>query len=321
MNGKFPLLLAGAVVLALTAFVYLQGNTISQQESVLVEQRDEMAVLTRDLDREMADNKRLEREKTVLEARIAELEAELARQQEKIDRLNGRVRELNGKIRRRNAKIEQLKAEIAQLARQGATSRNQITELENEKAKLREQLDRYRLERETTTEVIDALSEERDDKQSELDETAAIAAIVGNTEVTWQRIKAQRKELRGNIRKLDKREKNWNYTIIDFFLDNKENPEVLLDQDFLLLIRDMETGEVLSYNQPNPEFPDSEQDSKGLQFTFDGNRVELVYYNDQPKISKNYEIELYLLRNGEAHLLNDGKKEVVHNGRVMQVGK
>ena len=319
-NGKIPMIAAGVLVLVLTGFAYFQGNTINDQRDALAVRTSTIKTLERDLDSEMADNDRLIEEKAVLEARIAELEAEMARQQQKIDRLNGRVQELNGKIRRRNNKIDQLRAEIASLSRRGNEARGQIAQLEVEKAKLKKQLDQYRLERETTVEVIDVLKDENADKQEELNSTAAIAAIVGQTEITWQRIKARKRELRGNLRKIGNREKDWNYTVIDFFLDNP-NPEILLDQEFLLLIRDQETGEVLSYNQPNPEFPQSDADTKGVQFTFDGNRVELVYYNSEVKTSKNYEIEVYLLKDGDAMLLNDGKKEVIHNGRVLEVGE
>lgn len=319
-TGKIALLTAGVLVLVLTGFAYFQGTTINEQRDVLASRTDELRSVERDLAREMADNERMSREVTVLEARVAELEAELARQQQKVDRLNGRVRELNGKIRRRNAKIDQLRAQISELARQGNQSKAEIAQLEVQKEKLRKQLDQFRIERETTVEVIDALEGETDALEAERNAAAAIAAIVGETAVTWQRIKVRKKELRNNLRKIGKNEKDWNYTVIDFFLDNP-NIELLVGEEFLLLIRDMETGEVLSYNQPNPEFPQSEADTKGMQFTFDGNRVELVYYNDQVKTSKNYEIELYLLKSGEAYLLNDGKKEVVHNGRVMDVGE
>ncbi len=84
----------------------------------------------------------------------------------------------------------------------------------------------------------------------------------------------------------------------------------------VLKIIDMDTNQILSYVESNPNFPDNQLKIDGLQFKFDGNMIEIVHFNNEKKESKNYELQLYYIdEDGEETMLMDGAKQIVKDGK------
>ena len=107
------------------------------------------------------------------------------------------------------------------------------------------------------------------------------------------------------------------YTVVEFFLEH-EDLKLLLDEQFLVKIVNSKSGDVLSYIESNPNFPDSEIDSKGVEFKFDGNMLEISYFNNQKKSGDNYEIQIFYLSNGEEYLLLEGSKPFLKDRKVLK---
>ena len=88
------------------------------------------------------------------------------------------------------------------------------------------------------------------------------------------------------------------------------------NENFIVKIVNSDTQEILSYIESNPNFPESDKDSKGVNFQYDGNLIEIAYYNNQPKEGKNYEAQLfYIDENGKEYLLRHGIKQIIQNRR------
>jgi len=92
---------------------------------------------------------------------------------------------------------------------------------------------------------------------------------------------------------------------------------LLLDESFMVKIVNSDTHEILSYIESNPNFPESDIDTKGMKFKYDGNLVEVAYYNNQDRIGKNYEVQIfYVTDDGEEYLMQNGAKPFIIGGKV-----
>ena len=105
---------------------------------------------------------------------------------------------------------------------------------------------------------------------------------------------------------------------MEFTLIN-EDVRALLDEHFKVKIVNSDTQEILSFIESNPNFPKSSKDSKGLHFNYDGNLVEVAYYNNQAKKGDNFEIQVsYISDDGKEHLLRHGVKKFIEDRKVIK---
>ena len=95
-------------------------------------------------------------------------------------------------------------------------------------------------------------------------------------------------------------------------------PKTILDKEFVLKIVDMDHQNNVPYIESNPAFPKGMGDDKGISYYFDGNLVEVLHYNNQPKTGKNYEIQVFFKsEDEEEYLLLDGVKQFIQDGSVI----
>ncbi len=140
---------------------------------------------------------------------------------------------------------------------------------------------------------------------------ARMTEIVSDTKVNFTNIALKNQKEGRDINKINN--DGWRYTIIDFDLEHP-NPDVILDEAFILQVFDVDNHKVVPVNESNPGFPDSKIGSTGYRFIYEGQPLSVSYFNSQKKTGKNYEIRLYYagkgflipLPNGSTRILNDG---------------
>lgn len=317
MKPTYALALAGVTILFLTGMMLYQGSVISHKNKAIQQYGSTVKSLENDVEFEQRINSDLMDEKQVLLDSIALLNERILVLEANINELNNRVRELEQRINSRNKKIAELKAKIAQLTQAGAHNLERIQQLEREKSQLQlEQEDSYE-QVEVQEGQIAALEQDRAQQINDRQHMQQLSDLLAQTVVRFDRVKLRKKPHGGNVnKKISKKEKKWNYTLLEFFLDHPE-PRLLTGESFLLTLVDMDTGEVLPYNQENPEFPDALYESAGVPFSFDGNKVEVLYYNQDIKTGSNYEVQVSVVRDGKAHRLVNGTYTLVSDRRIL----
>ncbi len=143
-----------------------------------------------------------------------------------------------------------------------------------------------------------------------------ISNIMNNTQVQFNTIKISQKS---NSKSLKKIKKKWNYTNLEFELIC-DDLRILMEQKFLVRIVNSDTQEILKTIEEGEggekAFEDFEMDGALVQFS--GSKINLSYYNHQPKKGKNYEIQIFYLDNsGKEYLLRHGTKKFVKNGKMI----
>ncbi|MEM7101819.1 MAG: hypothetical protein AAF502_01735 [Bacteroidota bacterium] len=113
------------------------------------------------------------------------------------------------------------------------------------------------------------------------------------------------------IQKTNKAAKNpskWNGTLMTFQLGYEGlGPEDLVGRDFMIQIKDKDSGEILSPRESSA----GSQDTKGLLFTFARNPVSVQYVNYQKKSGNNYEVLIsFINEQGRRVVIPSGKEDV-----------
>jgi hypothetical protein len=155
--------------------------------------------------------------------------------------------------------------------------------------------------------------------KTEVDEMAMIRDIVGNTTVRFHKISLQKQRNSNPLARIKKKDKNWKYTDIEFFLEHP-NQKMLVGKTFRIKIKDLDNMKTLPLNEDNKKYPESAIGKEGEKFVYDGNMVEVLYFNSQKKLSENYQIQLFLVEGDKAYILRNGKQTIVEAGNVLAVG-
>ncbi|MEO1263137.1 MAG: hypothetical protein AAFZ15_30285 [Bacteroidota bacterium] len=142
---------------------------------------------------------------------------------------------------------------------------------------------------------------------------ARMREIVMNTKIEYRTIslKADKDGKELNRLKAD----GWRYTEIEFDLINPDQ-EAIFDEDFIIQIFDVDNQKVVPFNESNPGFPDSQIGSTGMQFNYQGQPMQITYFNSQKKTSKNYDIRFYYAGKGFLLPIPSGQTRIVEEGTV-----
>jgi hypothetical protein len=95
---------------------------------------------------------------------------------------------------------------------------------------------------------------------------------------------------------------------------------MLVGKTFRIKIKDLDNMKTLPLNEDNKKYPESAIGKEGEKFVYDGNMVEVLYFNSQKKLSENYQIQLFLVEGDKAYILRNGKQTIVEAGNVLAVG-
>lgn len=312
------------LLMAVTVYASYQYSTINKKDVVIDTQKSEIIRLDDDLFKETQLRMDAEARVMDLEGTVSILRDSIVMLEDKISSLKRKVRKqdktlkaLSNKLKNFENDYDILKQEIAALSRKEEVDMQQIQNLELEKEKLRNEMATVQIKREkeiVQQEKTQAALLQEKMKEERLRKTTR---IIDNTRVVYQKVSTQKERFGKTMKKLKKKNTAWAYTVLEFQLIHDEN-QMILDEQFIAKIVNSETGEILSYIENNPNFPESDKDAKGLKFKFDGNLIELAHYNNQEKTGSDYEVQLfYIDSEGQEHLLRGGIKQFLKGRKLV----
>jgi len=313
------------VIIGLAAFSTHQNNTLEDRDKTIVHQIGEIEYLENNLEEETnlrmaseALNFSYENKIEQLRDSVAQLETTARRLRRTIRKQDKSLKTLSSKLKKIEQSYEKIKLEISELARQDQLDQQRINQLEAEKAEMRNSITTI----ERTKEKIDQEKQkiEQDLMATQMEEArlARIGNILDNTRVVYQSVSLQKKRFGKKITKIGKRNSKWAYTLLNFQLIH-DNHQLLLDENFIAKIVNTDTNEILSYVESNPNFPDSDKDSKGVPFKFDGNSIEIAHFNNQKKNGSNFEVQIFYIDNtGQEHLLRGGVRDIIKGRKLVK---
>lgn len=323
MSKILPTLLGTVIIVGMSAFSVYQYNTIKKEKQERKNLLVENKFLEESLETETQQNILLTDDNTILREKLQELRDSIVLLESEVEFLQKKVKQQNEtikSIKSQLSKVEKdyiaLRKHISELARKDEVDQNLILALESEKAELRKQIANLNIEKDKEIIAHQATEAELLDRQVSEARFKRITDIVNNTRINFQNVYAKKKRYGRPLSKIKTENSKWNYTIVEFFMVHNDI-KLLIDESFVLKIVDSDTHEILSYIESNPNFPDSNRDTKGVKFKYDGNLVEIAYYNNQNRTGKNYEIQVfYVTEDGEEYLLQDGIKPFIIDGKV-----
>jgi len=316
------------LIIGLAAFSTHQHATINTKDKTIVNQNGEIDYLETTLDEEtnlriLAEEKNFEYETKITELRdsVFQLESVVKKLRRKVGKQDKSLKNLSSKLKDIELSYASLKLEIANLAKKDQLDQQRINELEFQKAEMRNQMNAVQQEK---------IQVDQQKQEAEADLMAAqmeearlkhIQNIKDNTRVVYQKVAIQKERFGKNISKIGKKNSKWAYTVLEFQLLHDDH-QLLLDEQFIAKVVNADTHEILSYVESNPNFPESDRDSKGIKFNFDGNLIEIAHFNNQKKQGSNFEVQIfYIDNNGQEHLLNGGVRQFIKNRKVVKAKK
>ena len=327
MTRTIPIMIGTVLILGLAIFGAVQRGELNNSKLKLEEKSRDIVFLEETLVSEEKDNILLTEKNTelnqlivVLRDSIQDLEANISSLKRKLRSQKKRIKGINKKLKKYELDYKKLRDQVSTLAHQGQSAKEKIQLLETEKKEIKAALKQLQIVREEQARENEQITAEILDKEASERKFKLIHTIVNETTVRFSKIRAKKKQFSNkHLTKIKGSGKKWKYTLIDFYLENPAF-EKLLDKNFVLKIVDTDSKEILSYIESNPNFPNSDQDSKGVQFKFDGNMVEIAYYNNQKKRGRNYEIRIYYLSDdGEEYLLDGGIRQFVKDKKTLSL--
>ena len=308
--GVCCLILAGFSIFLTTKLTDYQVH-IEEQGVKLGQQNNSISNLEGIVDRYQVENEILVDSILYLNESINEYIMRIEEQDKIINTLN---RKLNKSLRG----FQSLENQIATLEQEKKDNSMVIAQMEEQKNMLLQEYSETKVQAELHEETKAKLEQATYDKIDLVvaeQKREVIQEIAQNTLVNFTSVKIGKKPGRANTRKIVGNNK-WNYTTFKFSMSHGFESQKLIDEQFILKIVDMDTGEVLPYNEGNNQFPESDAETAGKTFSFTDNPVEVLHVNLQPKTGKNYEARIYLIKEGEEFLLANSHRTLVANGKA-----
>ncbi len=308
--GTCCLILAGFSIFLTTKLTDYQGH-IEEQVIKLDQQDNSISNLEGIIDRYQVENEILVDSILYLNEAINEYVMRIEEQDKIINTLN---RKLNKSLR----SFQSLEEQISSLEQEKKDNSMVIAQMEEQKNILLQEYSETKLQAEMHEETkakLEQTTYEKIDLVVAEQKREVIQEIAQNTLVSFNSVKIGKKPGRSNTRKIAGNNK-WNYTTFKFSMSHGFENQKLMDERFILKIFDMDSGEVLPYNEGNNRFPESDAETSGKIFSFTDNPVEVLHVNLQPKTGKNYEARIYLIKEGEEYLLANSHRTLVANGKA-----
>ena len=315
---KIPGILAAVSVFCLMAFVSLQEGTIEG----LKEELNDAALQLEDTEMRLEN---MTEEKLLLEEEVEELQEEIEELSEKVTALENEIaehKEKLGNLRKRVSKLEEkaaaLQNEIDKLRQDNGHNSQIIKTLQEEKEQLQQEVQYHLKKEEVLKEVHNETVQEVANAEVERQTLNNLRDFILSAKVNFHQIDLWKNEGAGTIKKLRKQDKRWKYTSVQLSIEH-ENEDLLKDLDFVLKILDVDTGQILPFNENNPQYPNSELGTNGYVFKYHENLAEVLYYNNETKRSMNYEVRVYVKIDNEEILLTNGKTSLIQHGKVVDL--
>lgn len=146
--------------------------------------------------------------------------------------------------------------------------------------------------------------------EEEFSSKSPIYNLIENTSVSFEYISCRKDKYGKKIKKLSSSSSNWAYTFIQFNLDH-ETLKNILDKSFRIKILDIDKNEYVKFTHNKLIKPYMNYD-----FDYAGEAIQCAFYNDQKKGGQNFNLQVYLLDDGEEYLLEGSSMPIFTNGIV-----
>ncbi len=327
MTRNLSIALGSCAIIGLSFFSIQQVGSIVKKNELLVKQDryiSELKTVSKEDDSVIIDlrseNQVLKEQIHMLQDSIEYLNSTIAKLRRANKRQNRAIADVKAQLELYQARYDQLELEMQEtkvmVLPDNPADAKKIADLQAAKADLIAQVQELQAQK-MSYETIKAENEmELLYRQSAEANYQRITNIMNNTQVQFNSINLLAKS---NGKSLKKIRKNWNYTTINFQLIC-DDPRLLMEQRFLVRVVNTDTQEILKTiaegEGGEKAFEDFEMDGAVVLFT--GGKVNVSYYNHQPKTGQNYEVQIfYLDDSGKEYLLRHGTKQFVKNGKTI----
>jgi len=325
MTKAVPYILGSVFILGLTVVMLKQNGIIGKQDKTIKVQAEQILELDQKFTKEESAKLSAIAENSVLIDVVEELKTENQQLIKENADLKKKIKSQDKIIKGFQTKLNQAKIQYADLNERIKTL--QVLDDANQ-AEINALLDQKKLAAQSLNEItIEKKKQEKEKVQNEkllmeqqiqARKNERIRDIVENTVVHFKSVSAHKDQYGKSIGKLKSKKNNWYYTNFTFDLMHPDQ-SLLLDELFIIKIVDKNTHKVLSYVEANPNFPESNIDTKGVLFKYAGDNTELKYYNNELKAGENFEVQLlYVTEDGREHLLANGSRQFIENRKVLK---
>ncbi len=313
--------------------IYDMEDTLEHSSQEIGKLKNQKANLDNDLRRKQLD--------------IDGLNTLMADKDKEIDRLIAAEDSARMRINELNAGIIKISEDLRDMQSHDSTNQRQVIDdfmevLNREKDAMQGELDRYKativMLQEEKAEAIatntklrnemlniiisrDSLAEalwakDSTFRQYQLD-VATVKKITENTKITLHEVTLSKGEKnKGKMNKLnDRNREKWNHSAVVFSIDHPE-AELLRGEQFALRIQDLDKGVPVELYERNPAQTDLR--NYLMDFSATNGKITKTHTNYQRKESNNYEIQFLLIRDGDEHLLYNGKFPLVKDGEMVK---
>ncbi|MGK0363344.1 MAG: putative RNase H-like nuclease (RuvC/YqgF family) [Saprospiraceae bacterium] len=316
MNKTLAIIIGSVLAVSLTTVTIASYNKSKTLQKEVVEYKSTIDKLAEDNTEKDEQIEDLKIEVSELKSHIAEYETTIARLEKQVKGQASEIRSYKRKIAKRNKTIDDLKKEITLLSRERKDNTAKIKELEAQKRDLLARVKKY------DGKLGDTIEKKKDNTDDirlakiEKMRQERIADIVTHTNIAFVGIEARERKDSKEMRKI--KPKKWRYTNLQFHLQHKEGPRAIMDEEFAVIIRDLDSGKVLPFNEGNPVAPGNKIET-GFPITYNGNMFMVDYYNSELKKGKNFAVEIYYVLGGKHYAMPGGTKKIISKGKVVKL--
>lgn len=322
MNRNYRLIGLATLGLGLAGFGWFQQNAIEFQGKTIVLHERTIAQLRDELRDELRKNGllRMENEGLLAENRML---------RDSLFWLENRVKELSDKLAWHEATLKGIRIELEKKVRELLASQKELAELKRQQAPVaaiqqkekeveitqKQASELKKMETHETT-IKAETGKFLDEQNMKANRLQAAVNLARTTIVRFNNLELRHSKSENPIKELDADGRNW------LFSDMKlefESPDMSLlsERFFIVKFIDIDTRKPLPREEVNPAFPDSEYNSAGFEVKWTGNPVTGYYPSRGQKTGKNYDLQVYLIHEGQEIRMPKANKAVIRNGVVL----
>jgi len=314
-----PVLLAGATILAITFYNHSKKSeaAIQQKDADIEVMQVAMNEVQESYNAALNENLEIVDENVQLKEKIVTLEKTIKNLRWKVKKQGKNIDKYKKELAALQEELKQAKARLAILDASDDTKIQAIKDLAAEKEHLQASVDNL-------TKMLDQEIEVQKENKLELvasklreEKIAALKDVIFNTHVQFISINPSKKEMGKELRKVRRSGKKWKYTNIAFDMKHAEM-QSLTGKEFELRIINITTGEPVPYIESNPMYPDSDFNTTGIKFTYEGQPMSITHMNNDLKAGQNYRAEISLIEDGQSYPLINGDQAFIINKKTLK---
>lgn len=314
-----PVLIAGASILAITFYNHSKKSeaAMQQKDADIEVLQTSITEVQEEFNEAIIENTDLTTENAGLKDKIVKLEKTINNLRWKVKKQDKNIETHKQELAAMKEELKQAKARLAILDASDDTKIQAIKDLAAEKEHLQTSVDN--LTKMLDQEIVGQQETKLELVASKLREEkiAALKDVIFNTKVQYISITPSKKETGKQLRKIRSSGKKWKYTNIAFNMSHPDMKSVM-GKEFELRIINITTGEPVAYIESNPMYPDSDFNTTGIKFTFDGKPMTITHMNNDLKAGQNYRAEISLLENGQSYPLINGDQAFIVNKKSLK---